>query len=171
VEGEVEERKEILQRAVAQTAALEKKVSHVSTSMSSKGMELADRRRKHEIVRRQLQEEYQLARNTAGRHRLEGQQHLRKLLAEVERWTQEVLGVQQSLREMEAAKEGLTAANPSVTVDILRSDIHREMIRQQELTRTLQEEEGVLGCGNDSYPQATPVIDRGAQSLLSPMRD
>lgn len=136
-------RKEILAQVVEQTAELEKRLAEVHVSTTTTNSELVDRKRQQELLRQQLQNEFMDARQTGMQHRLEGQDHLRRLKAEEERLQQQLLHAQEGLRKLQEAKYATELRNPPSAVNALQLSIQREMTRCEELSRIVREAECV----------------------------
>lgn len=144
MERDLEERKAILDRAVLQTSQSEKQLATITASSMSKTEEIVERKRQHEAMRKQLQEEYMLAQETAARHRRDGLTHLRHLKAHEEKLQQQVSGSVSDLSRVQDVLDTVTAKHPEGAVTALRLRIEREKQRHEELKEVIAAEMALM---------------------------
>jgi hypothetical protein len=143
-EAECDSRRELLDRVVQQVASLEKRRMEIEAQTTAAHQDLVERRRKHEEVRRHLEDAFIAARTTANHHRTEAQHHIRRLVAQEEDMTRELQSMQEDLRRLETAKAVLEEKQDAGAVVAVELRIQREVQHQEELVQLVAHEQALL---------------------------
>lgn len=143
-EEELAARQQLLERVVHQVATLEKQRTAIITRTKAAAMDLAERKRQQESLRRQLEDAFVAAKSTASQHQVDGQHHLRKLLAEEQDLQRELELRNSELMRMRASQDRLMELPTSTTTVAIELRIQREADRHAELERLIAEEEATL---------------------------